>query len=355
MKTINVWHFSAGSGLSVLIPLYRVPRVCQRLMLDYQGQAVLVQLMASSALRDLAADSLLALASTAGQLTHRKGRGLTLNSAGYAPDTSAAAGETGTRRDPSPPRRLPAALTGVEPGQTVCRYHDSDHCPFDFVVVLSQPGAGAGQTSGSVVRLPVHRNVVMEASEVFRVMLGGHYLESGSSEVFLKDVHPQAFRSIVHHMYGCGWLCGKATSDLVTPSAESHDQSGDQQDCCDVTDSTIAAVSLNFDLPSEQAAVSHTLRCLATASRFLLSSLCGESERQAAGLLSRATAVPLFLFSQLHQSCWLAEQSVRCVVGLPPSLPRRACLLQLAASAEGDTAMDMLQRLVSTQLLHHTP
>lgn len=232
-------------------------------------------------------------------------------------------------------------------GSIACRYHDSDHYPFDFEVLLiqnstktAQHGSGTQQT----IRLPVHRTVLMEASEVFNVMLGRHYLESGYREVLLKDVHPQAFRSILHHIYGCGWLCTEVTADFL---ASSHDQSCDHSN---ISDSIVAAVSSNFDLPNEHVQVSHTLRCLATASQFLLSSLCGECEREAATYLSKASVVPLFMFSQLHQSCWLAEECMRYVTGLPPSLQRRLCLLELAHCGEGDTALDMLQRLVTAQL-----
>lgn len=302
-------------------------------MLDYGGQAMLAQLIASSSssLRDSAADSLLALASTARLALQRKFLGSRLHASDI---TSPLCG---------PIPRSPSWDSGLERGRT-CRYRDSDHHPFNYVVVLPQNGIGASQHGTQTekpVRLPVHRTVLMEASEVFSGMLGGHFMESCSSEVVLRGVHPQAFRSILHHMYGCGWQCQEATDHC------SHNQSCDQEN---ISDSTLAAVSVNFDLPGEHADVIHTLRCLATASQFLLGSLCSECERHAATFLSVSTVVPLFLFSQLHGSCWLAEECVRYVVGLPPSLQRRTCLLDLASCVEGDTALDMLQTMVATQL-----
>lgn len=303
-------------------------------MLDYSGQAILVQLLGSSSspLRDSAADSLLVLAATADHLFHRKLLGPTANTSGASTPSHT-------------PKSHPVPRVGMEP--TTCRYHDSDHCPFDFEVLLHQNGtetARHGSGTQQTVCLPVHRAVLMETSEVFAVMLGGHYLESGLKEVLLKNVHPQAFRSIVHHMYGCGWLCTKATADL---QASSHDLSCDHSN---ISDSTMAAVISNFELHNERVYVLHTLRCLAAASQFLLSSLCGECERQAATYLSTASVVPLFMFAQLHQSCWLAEECVKYVVGLQPSLQRRLCLLELASCGEGDNALDMLQRLVTGQL-----
>lgn len=332
-------------------------------MLDYGGQAVLAQLLLvspSPVLRDMAADSLLALVSTTDHLVHWKLRGL--NNSGPAPDVVTAASPTCSIHCPILGSNTPPCLvvslfhTGMEPGRSAraCRYHDSDHCPFDFVVLLQRYETRTvqhGSRTEQTVRLPVHKSVLMEASEVFNVMLGGYYIESGYSEVFLKDIQPQAFRSVLHHMYGCGWLCKEAIADHMVSTIESHDQSCDQQESFNISDSIMAAVSSNFDLPNEHADVLHTLRCLATASQFLLGSLGGECERRAARFLSVTTVVPLFVFSQLHQSCWLAEECVRYVVSQPPSLQRRSCLLELASCAEGTTALDMLQRLVRTQLL----
>ena len=329
---------------------HRVPRVCQRLMVDYNGQKVLVQQLAtpSPALRGVAADALLVLASTADLVIHRKLRHPPLNSSGSDTAMTTSPG-CHTPRGPVLEPSLFLSPTGMEcrPRPMACRYHDSDHCPFDYVVMLHWNGtkmAEYGTGTQHTVRMPVHKTVLMEASEVFNGMLGGHFIESGKSEVILRDVHPLAFQSVLHHMYGCGWQCKEATSFI---HSKSHDQSCDQQN---VSDSIMAVVSSNFDLPDERADVLHTLRCLGTASQFLLSSLCSECERRAASFLSPATAVPLFLFSQLHQSCWLAEECVRHVVALPPSLQRRSCLLELAQCAEGDTALDMLQRLIATQL-----
>ena len=310
-------------------------------MLDYNGQSVLTQLISSPSSPSLtvsAADSLLALASTARLALHRKLYGPRLNDI-----TSPVCTHGPISGSPSPD-------SGMERGQT-CRYQDSDHCPFDYMVILHQNGTGTsrhGSGTEQLVKLPVHREVLMEASEVFSGMLGGHFIESCTSEVVLKDVDPQAFRSVLHHMYGCGWLCKEAVKCL------SHDLSHDQScDLENISDSTMAAVSSNFDLPSEHSDVMHTLRCLATASQFLLGSMCRECERHAATFLATSTVVPLFLFSQLHGSCWLAEECVRYMVGLPPSLQRRECLLELASSVEGDTALEMVERLVATQLQIH--
>ena len=291
-------------------------------MLDYNGQTVLIQLLATSpALRTVGADSLLALASTASHLVQHRRPTTAVSEHCTTPDTSA--GET-------------------------CRYHDSDHWPFDYVIALHQNGTGTtqhGSGTKQTICLPAHRAVLMEASEVFNGMLGGHFIESTNSEVFLKDVDVKAFCSVLHHMYGCGWQCSEVTKH------HSHDESCDLS--CDhnnISDSTMAAVTSNFDLPHERVDVLHTLRCLATASQFLLGSLCGLCECRAVRFLRVTTVVPLFIFSQIHGSCWLAERCVQFVVDLSPSLQRRTCLLQLTSCAEGDTAVNMMKTLITAQL-----
>ncbi len=324
-------------------------------MLDYKGLDVLVDLTHSSSadLQDMASDSLLALASTVDLIGQRRQQRSISKEISHD-------GQLTPCREPVQSLVPFPFHTEQGQGSSVCRYKDSDHWPFDFTVAVCRDG----HTS----HLQLHRAVLMEASEVFRVMLGGHYLESSYSEVFLQDIHPLAFQSVLHHVYGCGWLCGRVVGEVMREGEreereisthscmeESNDHSKETEATSELADSTITAISVYFDLPRERAAVTHTLRTLATAARFLLHDLCGLCEGQAAGYLSPLNVVAMFAFSQLHQSCWLAEQCVRCVVGLPPSLQRRACLQRLLSSAEGPTALDMIQRFISAQLVHQTP
>lgn len=322
-------------------------------MLDYKGLEVLVDLThsPSTTSQDMASDSLLALASTADHISQRRQQRSLSKEISHDGQLT-----------PCREQLVPFPFhTEQGQGSSVCRYKDTDHCPFDFTVRV------AVGRDGSISRLQLHRAVLMEASEVFGVMLGGHYLESSYSEVFLRDVHPLAFQSVLHHVYGCGWLCGDVVREVMREGEreeegsahscmeESNEQPQDTEATSELTNSTVTAIRVYFDLPGERAAVTHTLRTLATASRFLLHDLCALCEGQAAGYLSPLNVVAMFTFSQLHQSCWLAEQCVRCVVGLPPSLQRRTCLQRLLSSAEGPTALDMIQRFISAQLVHQTP
>lgn len=333
-------------------------------MLDYKGLAVLLELMAFSPPRcDMAAESLLALASIADHVAQKKGRSFPSLNYSATPNKS-------EDNDLSSLHPLMSPFhTGLslEPSSTVCHYLDSDHCPFDMTIAVSAPGSRStadqsGSTledSATVVRLPVHSYVLQEASEVFKVMLGGCYLESDANEVFLRDVHPQSFKSILHHMYGCGWLCSELTQKALDECQDEHKctdkrsrELSDYQEAYDIIDSAIAAVVSHFELPREQAAVAYTLHSLVTASRFLLPKLCTQCERQAAAFLSPATVVAMFLFSQLNQSCWLSEQCVHYLLRLPPSLQRRSCLQALLGSPEGPTALDMIRKFIVEQLGH---
>ena len=241
---------------------------------------------------------------------------------------------------------IPLQTNSGIPRQPRCRYRDYDHTPFDYMVKLDRHGT---ETSGNgseteQVKLPTHREVLSEASEVFAVMLGGHFLESASSEVYLKGVQPQSFLSLLHHVYGCGWQCreGHMTSELG-----SHDTSHDQDDA---SATLITAITSTFELQLA-AEVLHTLRCLATASRFLLDSMRQSCERHASLFITTATVVPMFLFSRLHGCVWLSEECMRTLLSLPHS---REPLLQLATSSEGPAALNILQNLLSTRL-HTTP
>ena len=351
---------------------------------------------ASPSLQDMAADSLLALASIADQLCQRRDQLSTTVTACHSQGRPAFPLHTGPENRQRPP---------------VCRYQDSDHCPFDLTVVVIQgggrrggQGGGSSSKSGPLSQsahgagrehtshntphstphttppsthsqhFPIHKDVLMDASEVFRVMLGGHYLESNLSEVFLHDVYPTAFRSVLHQIYGCGWMCeyvrgemGDSVkrdtanqSDTEEPEQESmqgppldpsYDPShGCSMDISEITDSVIRAVTAGTRL-QDRAVVDHTLQTLATALRFLLHDLCVLCESHAARHLSLTNMVAMFVFSQLHQSCWLAEQCVRYVVDHTPSPQRRQCLQELLSCSEGPTALDMLSRFITTPLV----
>lgn len=318
--------------MSLFVIFYSCRRVCRKLMVGYNGQILLTQLLTSPpswSLREWAAESLLALAATSNLntcLRYQTSSAVTISIPGSNPDI------------------IPCQANGMACRQA-CRYCDYDHYTFDFEVLLNQNGIKTSQhgtETEPIIHMPAHKSVLMEASEVFNVMLGGHFLESNKSEVYLQNVHPQIFQSILHHLYGCGWLCDEALHHITPDDYQlcNHD---------DISNSIISTIISNFDLPQEKMDVWHTLHCLATASQYLLDSLCSVCERQAALLISECTIVPLFLYSQLHGNCHLAEECVLYTM----CGQHRDCLLELASCSESDTAIDMIHRLISSQL--HTP
>lgn len=51
-----------------------------------------------------------------------------------------------------------------------------------------------GETKTTCVRLPAHKFVLSFASSVFRTMFAGGFVESESSEVWIKDITPSTFK-----------------------------------------------------------------------------------------------------------------------------------------------------------------
>ena len=317
----------------------RARRVLKRLMIDFRGQGILIDLVTSSSdLRESAADSLLSFTYSLETPTTQEFLSLIFP---LLPDP-----EPPTETSPHTPTHLACRHSGVGCAPR-CRYHDYDNTPFDYSVKLDRHGTGTERhgTGTEHVHLLAHRAVLMGASQVFNVMLSGHFMESGGSEVYLRGVHPTAFLSLLHHIYGCGWDCSDAMETWL-PDDGSHD------DQSDISSSLMSAVVSNYDYSRPK--VLQTLRCLATASRFLLDSMRESCERQAASFVTMTTLVPLFLFSLLHGSVILGEKCLRCLFFRPPSPARRTCLLQLASCPESSAAMELLRSLVSSKL-HTTP
>ena len=333
---VNITYFAFPFAMCLCVYVFsavpalcRARRVLKRQMIDFRGQGILIDLVTSSSdLPESAADSLLSFTYSLETPTAQELLSLIFP----------------LLPDPQPPTETsPTDLACRHSGVGCaprCRYHDYDNTPFDYSVKLDRHGTGTEH-----VYLLAHRAVLMGASQVFNVMLGGHFLESGGSEVYLRGVHPTAFLSLLHHIYGCGWDCSGAMETRL-PEDGSHD------DQSDISSSLISAVVSNYDYNHSK--VLQTLRCLATASRFLLDSMRESCERQAASFVTMTTLVPLFLFSRLHGSVFLGEKCLRCLVFRPPSPARRICLLQLASCPESSAAMELLQSLVSSKL-HTTP
>lgn len=338
------------------------------MMLSYQGLEVLVALVKEEEggeLQKEATDSLLTLAGSMQKAGRRRNsrHPEEAHSLACRPKTELSrwwpVGEEGELQAPP-----------IAPGtKSFCKYQDSDHCPFDLVIHIS--------TSSASVHLPAHRAVLAESSEVFAVMLGGQYRESQDSEIHIRDVHPIAFTSLLHHSYGCGWLCPRVLEEVLhseesNAGASCQDSKGnvDMESGEDpalssseysdagsasisaMTDRVIEKVVSNFEFLEDRQSARHCLRVLAVASRFLFPGLCSQCEVFASAYLTPLNAVELFHFSELHHSRYLSQHCIHCVVGLPHSKLRRKVFSELMGSSEGAAAMKRLEAMLTAKLFN---
>lgn len=304
-------------------------------MVGYKGLQVLTDLASSEEREEqqmMAIDSLLTLAQNVGRGHKRRG---SFEEEGPPPAKR-------RRLDPSPTDT--SLYFSAAPSH--CKYRDSDHCPFDLIIVVGN--------AENTTRLPVHRSCLMESSKVFAVMFGGQYQESSLTEIYIKDVPPLAFKSMVHHAYGCGWPCPSVLDKILHSETPCSDVTQDCDPVGEVADLTsrltqpvVEEVVASFDFLEDRRQARHCLQALACASRFLLPELCAQCEYSAASYLTPTNVVAMFHFSQLHQSLYLAERCLRLVVALPHSELRRRVFRDLLSSPEGPEALEMLRACVT--------
>lgn len=314
-------------------------------MVSYKGLEVLTSLVKTEEEEEVqmrALDSLLTLAQNMERTGHKRKYSLTEETS--LPPTK-------TLSSANAPEVCLCLLPELHPlscQHSHCKYHDSDHCPFDMTVLV-------GPTDCSV-QLPVHRSVLVEASDVFAVMLEGQYRESSDSEVFIRGVPPLAFKSLVHHVYGCGWLCPTVLEEVLHQDSEdSCDHMSDvESDLGDltaaITESVIGEITSSFEFLEDSRSVRHCLQVLACAGQFLLPELCIQCERFATSYLSHVNVVPVFHFAQFHQNFYLAQRCIRCLVTMPHSDVRRRVFRDLVMSSEGTAALKMVESLLTKKL-----
>lgn len=259
------------------------------------------------------------------------------------------------------------------PNKVFCCYHDSDHCPFDLTVVVSD--------KHTTLQMPVHRSILSESSDVFSVMLSGHYKEALCNEVCIREVPPLAFMSLLHHIYGCGWLCPVVMEEVLK-----RENMNNSSDCelmttthisnCRSTDDANSSIDVNTQVSEKPFTAStvhaatevmikevchctrdyrtaaHCLQVLTCAGQFLLPELMALCEHHfASSLLCPSNIVPVFHFARLHQCCCLAESCLHCVVAMPHSELRREIFGELVASSEGTSVLVMIDVFLSSVLL----
>ena len=219
---------------------------------------------------------------------------------------------------PSPP---PPPLSS-----SLCFYRDFDHWPFDTSIVLDND-----------VALPVHRRLLVEASEVFSVMFSGSYKESNDSTVRLRYVCPSSFESVVHHVYGCGFHCeGRGRLVEEMDGTESY------------SDKLIEEIVGPINEEEGQEEAWHFLRVMVLANQFFIPSLLRAVQDAFLKYLSLGNVTPVFLFSQMHQCSMLSDASVRLLVSHGPGGSQSDAYLSLVESIECD---ELLQSIVT--VFHH--
>lgn len=235
--------------------------------------------------------------------------------------------------------RCGALVATGQPSQTSnhCRFIDTDHYPFDLTIVIHTP-------AGEFLNLQVHRSTLTEESDVFRVMLGGHYKESSSKEIHIHSVSFHGFLSLIHFIYGCGWQCRSVCSQ-----ASKMVQTDVTLAECSSSDPTYEATEhlLNYIMSpcknkKEAAEAEYCLQVLVCAGRFLLPELITLCEHAAVNYLFPANIVAMFNFSQLHQCFCLGESCIRALVVLPHSKLRTDICRELLGSPEAEAALQII-------------
>ena len=212
------------------------------------------------------------------------------------------------------------------PTTPLCLYRDFDHWPFDTKIYLD-----GGHT------FPVHRCLLIESSDVFGVMLSGRYHESSSSDINLHKVPPSAFESLLHHMYGCTFSCCTNTIKCCHSDDDNEDYEMDL-----IINEIISPLDEGV-----QPLVKHCLRVLICSNQFFVSTLLVRCEQYLQDYLRVDNIVPMFLFSQLHQSHLLARKCIQCFVSMKYSHKQNDIFQELIESQDSEKFLQMIEDLFS--------
>jgi len=206
-----------------------------------------------------------------------------------------------------------------------CQYKSDPDCPFDVEILVYPSGVDAN----CYYRFSAHKEILSKISDVFSAMLGGSFAESRSGKIVLKGVCPQAFLTILHHLYGCNLNCAQVEQELNsflnTVSSKEKNNMIDDKTCqlsSDVSLGTVDCESLNpeylkslifaaktSEIEEEKKFFIEARQCLellACANMFLLTDLCTACEEQLCNCLPLDNAnihLPsLFAYCQIHEA-----------------------------------------------------
>ena len=333
-----------GVMLYALFHICRFPRFCQRLMVDYGAFQVLCDLSKDDQhqLHNMALDTLLTLGHTMLNKMLKKQSHAHFQSCQsiYFPtkfpildysfqdlsltETECCASQIATGQ-----------LSQIS---NHCRFVDTDHFPFDLTIIVHNP-------TGECLNLQVHRSTLAEESDVFRVMLGGHYKESSSREIHIHSVSLHGFLSLIHFIYGCGWPCRSVRSQVSEMVQIGTGMTSAECSSSDITyeatEQLLSYIMAPYKSKEEADEAECCLRVLVCAGQFLLPELIILCEHAAVNYLLPANIVAMFNFSQLHQCFCLGKNCIRALVILPHSKLRTDICRELLASPEAEAALQI--------------
>ena len=221
-----------------------------------------------------------------------------------------------------------------------CRYMDSDQRPFDLTLLVHTP-------LGDKLQLQVHKSILAEESDVFKVMLSGHYKESSSGEVAIHSVPICGVVSMIHYLYGCSWKCPHIQSKLSKETLQRGVSPGDPSSSSDViyaaTQQLLDVITSSCDSDQNGRELDQCLQTMVCAGRFLLPDLIMQCEHGADRYITPGNVVAMFNFSLLHQCFCLGESCLRFLLNLPHSQLRTDTFGQLLSSPEAESALIILR------------
>ena len=325
----------------------RPPRFCQRLMVEYGAFQVLCDILndADHEFQDLALDMFLDLGQKMLKILHGENaiesyhflKVYHSQNPKNIPFYTSFQDIALTKPDHSP-----SASCQLFQPPDYCRLVDTDHNPFDLTLVVHNP-------VGDYLNVQVHRSILAEESDVFRVMLGGQYRESVSTVVHIHSVPLQGFLAMIHFIYGCGWPCRCVQSQIA--EMVQIGVTGEETSSSDATfegtelliNSIIAPCSSNY-LASE---IECCLQVLVCAGQFFLQNLITLCELSAACYLCSGNIVAMFNFSLRHQFSFLAESCILTLLDMPHSYRRSDTFKELVASPESEAALKVILDIIA--------
>ena len=215
-----------------------------------------------------------------------------------------------------------------------CRYQDTDHWPFDLRISV-----GSKTGPGGIHHFPVHRLLLVESSEVFAVMLGGLYQESQRSEVHLHELTPAVFSTVIHHVYGCNWSCKKGVEQVQALSQEYNPLDSVETLSCKLVEKVVESL---FSIPEKQQAV-HCLLLLECANRYYMPSLLSHCEDVLGPIVSEANLVPMFMFSNMHQSHRLSRRCIATLTSLRDAEKQCEMFQELLESSDASNCLTIIE------------